>query len=514
MPNESNSGDEDVVQRDLEVEHEERLPVARLVPGQRSTATRLLGDGKWPVRCNAPTWQLPFRRRVILSDLLAVLAASGSYGLVGSATFTDFLPFAIAVIMLLAFSLAAAGAWESTVLGDGSEEYSRLLRAHLAASATICMVCLALQLPAGRPWAFGVVPLTGAFAAVGRVVLRKRLHRRRRAGEAMARVLAVGTDESVASLAARTARAPHHGLMIAGACVSRGVSWHGGSTVGEVPVVGDLDSVASAAIDGRYDIVSVAQAPGWTARRLQRLSWELEGSGIELFVDPGLMELAGPRLHVANIDGLPLLRLTQPSFSGWRRLLKNALDRVAASLILLVALPVMTGIAVMVKRDRGPVFFRQTRVGLNGREFQMIKFRSMAVGSEERLAELEAVNEAGGPLFKIRDDPRVTPIGRVLRRYSLDELPQLFNVLLGSMSLVGPRPPLPKEVAGYDQDAHRRLLVKPGMTGLWQVSGRSNLSWQDSVRLDLRYVENWTIALDVQILIKTVRAVMAGDGAY
>jgi exopolysaccharide biosynthesis polyprenyl glycosylphosphotransferase len=344
---------------------------------------------------------------------------------------------------------------------------------------------------------------------MGRFVLRKRLHWRRRRGEGLARVLSVGTDESVASLAARMARAPHHGLMIAAACTPAGVGW-----IGDVPVVGDLDDVAAAAIEGQYDIVSVAQAPGWTTRRLQRLAWQLEGSGTDLFVDPGLMELAGPRLHVANIDGLPLLRLTQPAFTGWRRLLKGAIDRVAAALILIPILPLIAGLAIALKRDGGPVFFRQTRVGLNGREFRMIKFRSMVEGSEHRVAEFEGLNEAAGPLFKMRDDPRITPIGRVLRRYSLDELPQLLNVLGGSMSLVGPRPPLPTEVVGYDQDARRRLLVKPGMTGLWQVSGRSNLSWQDSVRLDLRYVENWTIALDVQILIKTIRAVVAGDGAY
>src|SRR5690349_12257605 len=302
-PNESNAGNEDVVQRDLGVEDGGPSSVAPLIPGQRSTAGWSPGEGRL-VRSTTPAWQLPFRRQVIVSDLLAVIAASASYALVGTASLTAFVPFVIVVVVLTAFSLASAGAWDPATLGDGSEEYSRLLHAHLVVSAVIAMVCLALQLPEGRPWAFGVVPLTGAFAAAGRVVLRKRLHRRRRAGEAMARVLAVGTDESVASLAARTARAPHHGLTIAGVCVPRGVSSSGGSTVEDVPVVGDLDSVASAAIEGRYDIVSIAQAPGWSARRLQRLAWELEGTGIELFVDPGLMELAGPRLHVANIDGL------------------------------------------------------------------------------------------------------------------------------------------------------------------------------------------------------------------
>jgi exopolysaccharide biosynthesis polyprenyl glycosylphosphotransferase len=226
------------------------------------------------------------------------------------------------------------------------------------------------------------------------------------------------------------------------------------------------------------------------------------------------MEIAGPRLHVANVDGLPFLQLTHPTFAGGSKLLKSAIDRTVALLILLLIWPIMLGLAIVVRGDGGPAFFRQTRVGLGGREFKLVKFRSMAVDAETRLADLQTSNEGAGLLFKMRDDPRITPIGRTLRRYSLDELPQLLNVLTGSMSLVGPRPPLPSEVAGYERAAQRRLLVKPGITGLWQVSGRSDLSWEQTIRLDLRYVENWTLALDAQILIKTVRAVVRGGGAY
>ena len=276
----------------------------------------------------------------------------------------------------------------------------------------------------------------------------------------------------------------------------------------------DLDAVAALALNGRYDAVSVGQAPGWTPRRLQQLAWDLEGSRTQLVVDPGLMEIAGPRLHVANVDGLPLLRLTHPTFAGVPLLLKGAIDRLAALGILLLIWPALLGLAIVVRADGGPAFFRQTRVGRGGREFQVFKFRSMVVDAEQRLVDLRAQNEGAGLLFKMKDDPRVTPIGRVLRRYSLDELPQLFNVLAGSMSLVGPRPPLPREVEGYERAAARRLLVKPGITGLWQVSGRSDLSWEQTVRLDLRYVENWTLALDALILLKTVRAVVFGGGAY
>jgi lipopolysaccharide/colanic/teichoic acid biosynthesis glycosyltransferase len=194
--------------------------------------------------------------------------------------------------------------------------------------------------------------------------------------------------------------------------------------------------------------------------------------------------------------------------------LKVVMDKIGAGLLLLILAPVLLAIYLSVRSDGGPGFFRQVRVGLGGRQFRMWKFRSMVVDAEKHKTRLAAVNEAHGPLFKLKIDPRVTPVGAVLRKYSLDELPQLFNVLTGSMSLVGPRPPLPSEVATYSRDARRKLLVKPGLTGLWQISGRSDLSWEDAVRLDLRYVENWTLALDCLILWKTIRAVVRSDGAY
>ena len=241
-------------------------------------------------------------------------------------------------------------------------------------------------------------------------------------------------------------------------------------------------------------------------------AWQLEGSPVELAVDPGLMEIAGPRLHITPVDGLPLLRLTQPRFSGTGWLVKSAVDRVCAALLLLVVAPLFLALAAAVRADGGPAFYRQTRVGIDGRPFKMVKFRSMVVDADKLLSGL--ASDGNGVLFKMRDDPRITRIGAFLRKYSLDELPQLLNVLGGSMSMVGPRPPLPREVAQYGPDAARRLRVKPGITGLWQVSGRSDLSWEESVRLDLRYVENWSMALDALILWKTVGAVTAGRGAY
>jgi exopolysaccharide biosynthesis polyprenyl glycosylphosphotransferase len=328
-------------------------------------------------------------------------------------------------------------------------------------------------------------------------------------------VLAVGAVETVSQLIDRTRRDTKRGWVIAGVCTPTGSAPAGTDGILGVPVLGDLDSVAEVARAGRHRVVAVCPSPGWTSRRLHQLAWSLEDEGsAELVVDPGLMEVAGPRLHIEPVDGLPLLRLTRPAFSGVSWIAKQVVDRLGSAVLLLAIAPVLLVLALGVKLDGGPVFFRQVRVGRHGRTFIMLKFRSMVVDAEARLAELVAANEGAGPLFKMKRDPRITRFGAFLRRYSLDELPQLLNVLGGTMSLVGPRPPLPREVASYTRDAQRRLLVKPGLTGLWQISGRSDLTWEESVRLDLRYVENWSLALDALILCKTIGAVLNSRGAY
>jgi exopolysaccharide biosynthesis polyprenyl glycosylphosphotransferase len=279
--------------------------------------------------------------------------------------------------------------------------------------------------------------------------------------------------------------------------------------------VGGLDDVVEIAGRLGADTIAVTSASETAAQYLRQLSWQLEGTGIELLVAPGLIEVAGPRLHIRPLEGLPLLSIEQPRFEGWQSVIKGGLDRITAALGLLVLAPVLCAIAIGIKvTSPGPVLFRQERVGVNGTTFTMLKFRSMVVDADSQLDALRAQNISDGVLFKMRVDPRVTRIGGVLRRLSLDELPQLFNVLGGSMSLVGPRPPLPAEVARYDASVHRRFLVKPGLTGLWQVSGRSDLPWEEAVRLDLRYVENWSLAMDLLILAKTVRAVLGSSGAY
>jgi exopolysaccharide biosynthesis polyprenyl glycosylphosphotransferase len=230
---------------------------------------------------------------------------------------------------------------------------------------------------------------------------------------------------------------------------------------------------------------------------------------------PSLTDIAGPRIHARPVAGLPLIHVETPRYQGADRFLKRAFDLVvSAGLLMVLSLPLLVVALLIVSTSPGGVFFAHERIGKRGRPFKMLKFRSMVADADAGLASLlRAQGTDDRPLFKVVDDPRVTKVGSFLRRYSIDEIPQLMNVLRGEMSLVGPRPQVAREVALYDNAATRRLFVKPGMTGLWQVSGRSNLSWDESVRLDLYYVENWSLTADLSIMARTVRAVFAKDGA-
>jgi exopolysaccharide biosynthesis polyprenyl glycosylphosphotransferase len=263
--------------------------------------------------------------------------------------------------------------------------------------------------------------------------------------------------------------------------------------------------------------VVVLSCPEIDGAALRRLAWQLERDEIDLIVASTLVDVAGDRTTIRPVDGLPMLHVEHPRLKGSARLVKAAFDRVGALVLLTLSAPLLAVLAALVmfgKGGRGPAVFRQERVGKNGKPFVLYKFRTMVVNAEARLPELRNLNDTDGELFKLRKDPRVTPVGQFLRRYSLDELPQLVNVLKGDMSLVGPRPPLAREVAGYPADMRRRLVVKPGLTGLWQVSGRSDLSWDESIRLDLTYVENWSLSMDLTILARTVSAVVRSSGAY
>jgi exopolysaccharide biosynthesis polyprenyl glycosylphosphotransferase len=303
------------------------------------------------------------------------------------------------------------------------------------------------------------------------------------------------------------------GYRVVGACVPRptGLEELPGTTV---PVLGSFDDLQLALALTEADTVVITSSDDLPAARIRELSWSLEPGRQHLVMAPALTDIGGPRIHARPVAGLPLIHVETPTYDGFKQFAKRGFDLTGAGLLLVLLSPLLIVVALIVRfTSVGPVLYRQQRVGLNGEPFNMLKFRSMRVNADAQLADLlKKQGTSDRPLFKVTDDPRLTKVGGFLRRYSLDELLQLVNVLRGDMSLVGPRPQRDGEVALYDKAATRRLYVKPGMSGLWQVSGRSSLSWEDSIRLDLYYVENWSVAGDLVILWRTLRAVISPQG--
>lgn len=376
----------------------------------------------------------------------------------------------------------------------------------------------------GEPPAAILAALCPALAVT--VVCRKAIHRRilamRRRARGLRRVLVVGEAGAVDAVVGQLAERTDHGYVVVGACVLGEGELLSGVPVSDRLQVGtraapdeDAAPVAEAAEALGADLVFVTTGRHMCGDRLRRLSWALHDRGRRLMVLPGIVEVARRRVRIASAAGLTLLDVSPPTRRGLPTLLKAATDRAGSLVLLMVLAPLFALLALAVRLSSpGPVIYRQVRVGRDGTPFPMWKFRTMVVDADRMKGDLAAANEHDGHMFKLRRDPRVTSAGRFLRRYSLDELPQLANVLLGHMSLVGPRPPLPEEVARYDQVEMRRLSVKPGLTGLWQVSGRSDLSWHETVSLDLRYVDNWSWTWDMTVMARTVRAVLDGRGAY
>ncbi len=462
-----------------------------------------------PVVKAAPAWLRTYTASVVAADglgalIAAVIAVSAFSSPVNPWVLALFPPAWVA-------ALAAGRTYEHRFVGNGSEEYKRLFHTSVAFLAVIGTLAYAFSIELARGVVVVGLPTAMLLSLVAHWGARQVLHTLRRRGHCMQRVVVVGLERSVAELIRTMRREPHAGLDIAAVCVDR----PRGDTVEGVPVLGDSDHVIDVLADVGADTVAVTAWSDVSQNDLRRLSWDLEGSGVTLLVAPRLTDISGPRIHIRPVAGLPLLNVEEPEFSGVRRIVKGGLDRILALMAIILLAPVLLGISLAVAAtSKGPILFRQVRVGRHGRPFVIHKFRSMYVDAEARQAEIEHLNESDGSMFKVRDDPRVTPIGRHLRRFSLDELPQFFDVLLGRMSLVGPRPPLPTEVDRYASLVRRRLVVKPGITGLWQVSGRSDLTWDESVRLDLLYVENWSLALDIAIMLKTVLAVLRRRGAY
>jgi exopolysaccharide biosynthesis polyprenyl glycosylphosphotransferase len=412
-------------------------------------------------------------------------------------------------------ALALGGGYDRRVLADGPDEYQRVLRGGMWLALAIAVASFVLRLEVSRAFLAIAIPYAVLLTLVSRHLLRKRLCSRLLAGRALHRVAVVGTRARVERVTAHLARCSAAGYRVVGHVEPPADSGVDGNAGLRQYSRAALQRLVTEARRMGADTIAIASDGAVGDAGIRRLSWELERTGIGLLVVPNVADVAGPRIAVQTVAGLPILHIEEPVFSGGQRLVKECIDRLGAALLLVLSAPLLAIIAIVLLLAQGrPVLFRQERIGRDGRRFAMLKFRTMRNGADAEWRKLVHLNEHEGELFKIRDDPRVTRCGRLLRRCSLDELPQLWNVLTGCMSLVGPRPPLAREVELYGNDALRRLLVKPGITGLWQVSGRADLPWDEAVRLDLHYVENWSVGLDLTVLWRTLFAVMRRQGAY
>jgi exopolysaccharide biosynthesis polyprenyl glycosylphosphotransferase len=463
-------------------------------------------------------WSRRYVATLLVEDALCAIAAiaigfAARFGPPSDAEVGSYLLLSAIFTLGWLLALHLVHGYDLRAVAAGPREYYVVLRAALNLAGSAAIVAYLTHLLIARTFIAIVIPVGAVLQMLARYAVRRSVQARRTRGEWTSTILAVGTSESVRHLVDVTRRNPHAGLVVVGACVEDAAPQS--LLTPDVPVLGDVSHAAEVAGEIGADIVAVAGS-GLGPHRIRQLGWQLEGTGRNMVMAPGLTEVAGPRVHVTPVEGLPLMWVDQPQFSGLARVAKRALDVLVAGLLLLLGAPVLLLIGLVVRlTSAGPALYRSRRVGLNGQLFTVYKFRSMYADADARRAALVELNEVeGGVLFKIREDPRVTPVGRVLRKLSLDELPQLLNVLGGTMSLVGPRPPLPDEVERYHSHVHRRLLVKPGMTGLWQVSGRSDLSWDEAVRLDLYYVENWSLGFDIAIILRTIWVVIRSRGAY
>jgi exopolysaccharide biosynthesis polyprenyl glycosylphosphotransferase len=481
--------------------------------------SRGTGDGACGGR--GSDWERLYGRILVVSDLVVLVWVFATSHVVWASSLpagSVLEPYAPSVILASAgmallwhLVLTLAGTRDLRVFGAGPEEYKRVLNSTLVVFAVIAFVAYVVKFQVPRSYLVVLLPFGLVLLTLSRWSWRQWLLMRRQHGRMTHQAVVVGSIEAVEHLAAVIGRNAVFGYRLAGACIT---TPDPPAQVAGVPVLGGVEGLTATMIGSGANAVIITSSDATHPEMVRRLGWDLEGYDIEIIVAPSLANIAGPRVHIRPVAGLPLLHVEQPAYRGAQRWAKGLLDRIGGLALVLVFSPLLLALAAAIKlTSPGRVFFVQERVGQDGQTFGMIKFRSMVEGADAMLTELQP-DTGNVVMFKMRDDPRVTRVGRILRRYSLDELPQLFNVLKGDMSLVGPRPPLVSEVSGYAAEARRRLLVRPGMTGPWQISGRSDLDWEDTMRLDLYYVENWSLVGDMLILWKTFRAVVSSAGAY
>jgi exopolysaccharide biosynthesis polyprenyl glycosylphosphotransferase len=486
----------------------------------RQDSGRTIAPGRRSVR---EKWQTHYSRWLLLSDTVVVVAA------VLLAQVLRFGTSARVLLLASLFSAVLIAVWlcalaifrtrSPRVIGAGLEEYRLVVSATVWTFGAIAIVTLLARVDVARGYLAVALPLGLLALLITRNLRRMYVAHQRARGKYQTAVLAIGDRKAVSILADELMRDPANGYRVVGICLTRSDELIGDSITihgREIPILGDENQALAAIQLTGADTVAVTATEHLGVHGIRTLTWELESMNIDLLVSPGVLDVAGPRLTMRPVAGFPLIHVEKPQYHGAQRFQKRAFDFcfALAAIIGMSPLLILTALAVKLT-SKGPVFYAAERIGMDGKPFKMLKFRSMVDGADRQVQALLSENESeGGVLFKMRDDPRVTPVGRFIRRMSIDELPQFFNVLKKDMSVVGPRPPLRREVEAYDGEVRRRLLVKPGVTGLWQVSGRSDLSWENSVRLDLSYVENWSMVGDLIIIGKTVKAVLTRDGAY
>lgn len=491
---------------------------------RRATRTSDRDMSVIPVRpwtARSMKWPRRYAGRLVFSDVAMISVTLGVYAAWLPELSENLewpggpvVPYWLAILAVGIVWLATLNAVDSRdrhIVGHGFAEYQRIIRASVFAFGLILAACFFLRIDLARSMFILALPVGAVLLLFSRWVWRQWLRRQQRHARYVHRAVVLGSPAKVAHVVRMIHTTEGTGIALVGA-VTEGLA---PTQIGHVPVLGGFEDTEAVVDSVRADTVIAAGADDLDPKAMRRLGWAMAERDVDWVVAPALTDVAGPRIHARPVAGLPLVHVSFPKLEGSRRFLKRAFDIVGSGLLIVIASPVLLAVAIAVKLDsRGPLIYRQERIGRLGQPFGMIKFRSMIANADDQLASLlDLQGTTDEPLFKVVDDPRITRVGRFIRKHSLDELPQLFNVFSGAMSLVGPRPQRPAEVALYDDAAHRRLLVKPGMSGLWQVSGRSALSWEDAIRLDLYYVENWSFTQDVIILFRTVRAVVAPGGS-
>lgn len=484
-----------------------RQPANPLRTRQRQAGTALAWSRQYRAKLHVTDTALVFMSVVLSSGVVAE-------GLNLPTPRVVLVDVGIATVWLLALALWKTR--DSRIVGVGPGEYKRVIGACAGAFGWLAVLFLLNQAQGMAVLFLVTMPIGSVALLSGRWVWRHWLIRQREFGHYLSKVIVLGALEDVKYVVDQIDKKSGALYEVVGVALEEyavGTQLRVGQS--QVLVVTGLEDITQAVARYNADAVIVAGQVNGGSSYLRDLGWKLEESATELVVALSLTNVAGPRIQMRPVEGLPLMHVDLPQFAGYKHLLKRSVDIFGALSAIVILSPLLAVLGLLIRRDSpGPIIFRQERVGRDGTSFEIFKFRSMSDGAEERLAELADRNEGSGPLFKLREDPRVTRIGAWLRKYSLDELPQFFNVLKGQMSLVGPRPPLPTEVATYDGATCRRLFIKPGVTGLWQVSGRSDLDWQESVRLDLYYVENWSLTGDLMIMWRTFKVMLDAGGAY